>query len=200
MTPGISVLIGCSEMPRSNNFFKRVVDLCKTVGFVFESQVRKDGYSLLRYNYGPLGVQTKRNIQNEWWHEIVTSRDNIYVLELSTFDQPYQKGNDFDDYRRAKGVFTVNRDQLEKKIHDLVAKSSSSKNDHFPYVRVANSVLDDFLFDAGCFLRQDCNFTSLEHFNNLASSMKIPKDQVHFGIAQCGKFFKTCEKSNFSFR
>ena len=35
------------------------------------------------WNYGPLGVQLKRNIMNLWWRRFVDERDDIYGVDAA---------------------------------------------------------------------------------------------------------------------
>ncbi len=40
------------------------------------------------YDYGPLGVELKRNLREAWWHEMVTSREDIEGLESGILMHP----------------------------------------------------------------------------------------------------------------
>lgn len=44
------------------DLFGKILSLCKRRGFLIELQRGLEG----RYVYGPLGVELKRNIVNEW--------------------------------------------------------------------------------------------------------------------------------------
>jgi glycyl-tRNA synthetase len=65
----------------------RVVSLCKRRGFIFQSS---EIYGGLRscYDYGPLGVEFKRNLAAEWWRSMVYERDDIYGLDASIMMHP----------------------------------------------------------------------------------------------------------------
>ncbi len=66
---------------------QKIVSLCKRRGFVFQSS---EVYGGLRscYDYGPLGVELKRNIRDEWWRAMVHSREEIVGLEASIIMHP----------------------------------------------------------------------------------------------------------------
>lgn len=66
---------------------QELVALCKNRGFVFQSS---EIYGGLRssYDYGPLGVELKRNIMLEWWRNMVYSRENIVGLDASIIMHP----------------------------------------------------------------------------------------------------------------
>ncbi len=61
---------------------QKIVSLCKRRGFIFQSS---EIYGGLRsaYDYGPLGVELKRNLINEWWRNMVHSRENVVGLDAS---------------------------------------------------------------------------------------------------------------------
>jgi glycyl-tRNA synthetase len=59
-----------------------VVNLCKRRGVVFQSS---EIYGGLRsaWDWGPLGIELKRNLKNEWWRSMVHLRDDVVGLESS---------------------------------------------------------------------------------------------------------------------
>ncbi|MCU0494372.1 MAG: glycine--tRNA ligase, partial [Chloroflexaceae bacterium] len=61
---------------------EQVVSLCKRRGFVFPGS---DIYGGLQgtYDYGPLGVELKLNIQNDWWRTNVYERDDMEGLDAA---------------------------------------------------------------------------------------------------------------------
>jgi glycyl-tRNA synthetase len=52
----------------------RLVALCKRRGFIFQSSEIYGGINGF-WDYGPLGVELKRNIKDAWWHDMVTNPD-----------------------------------------------------------------------------------------------------------------------------
>ncbi|MGH2790467.1 MAG: glycine--tRNA ligase [Actinomycetota bacterium] len=64
-----------------------IVNLAKRRGLVFPSS---EIYGGLRsaWDWGPLGVELKRNVKNEWWKAMVHSRDDIVGLESSILMSP----------------------------------------------------------------------------------------------------------------
>lgn len=65
----------------------KIVSLCKRRGFVFQSSEIYGGLKSA-WDYGPLGVELKRNVANEWWRTMVTSRDDIVGLDASIIMHP----------------------------------------------------------------------------------------------------------------
>lgn len=59
-------------MPADTAFMEKLVALCKRRGFIFQSSEIYGGIGGF-WDYGPLGVELKRNIKNAWWHDHVTN-------------------------------------------------------------------------------------------------------------------------------
>ncbi len=58
---------------------EKIVSLCKRRGFLFQSSEIYGGLNGF-WDYGPLGVELKRNIKNAWWQDMVTGHDDMNVL------------------------------------------------------------------------------------------------------------------------
>src|SRR5205823_3326798 len=59
-----------------------IVSLCKRRGFIFQSSEIYGGLNGL-WDYGPLGVELKRNLKNYWWRVMVHERDDIVGMDGS---------------------------------------------------------------------------------------------------------------------
>ena len=64
-----------------------IVSLCKRRGFIFPSSEIYGGLGAA-YDYGPLGVELKRNITSRWWTSMVQANDNIVGLDASILMHP----------------------------------------------------------------------------------------------------------------
>jgi len=53
-------------------FMDKLTALCKRRGFIFQSSEIYGGIGGF-WDYGPLGVELKRNIKDAWWHDMVTN-------------------------------------------------------------------------------------------------------------------------------
>ena len=53
-----------------------IVSLCKRRGFAFQSSEIYGGLRGL-WDYGPLGVELKRNIKEAWWRDMITTHDEL---------------------------------------------------------------------------------------------------------------------------
>ena len=59
-----------------------IISLCKRRGFIYQGSDVYGGLSGT-WDYGPLGVQLKRNIMNLWWHRFVDERDDMYGVDAA---------------------------------------------------------------------------------------------------------------------
>ncbi len=63
-----------------NERMEKLVSLAKRRGFVFQSSEIYGGLGSV-WDYGPLGVELKRNIKDRWWRAMVHARDDIEGLD-----------------------------------------------------------------------------------------------------------------------
>ncbi len=66
---------------------EKLVSLCKRRGFIFPSSEIYGGLNGF-WDYGPLGVELKRNIKEAWWQDNVRSRDDMVGLDCSIIMNP----------------------------------------------------------------------------------------------------------------
>lgn len=59
-----------------------IISMCKRRGFIYQGSDVYGGLSGT-WDYGPLGVQLKRNIMNLWWRRFVDERDDMYGVDAS---------------------------------------------------------------------------------------------------------------------
>ena len=66
---------------------KKIISHSKEYGYIFPSSEIYDGLSAC-YDYGPFGVELKRNIKDYWWRSMVKSRLDVVGLDSSIFMHP----------------------------------------------------------------------------------------------------------------
>ena len=66
---------------------ENIISLCKRRGFIYQGSDVYGGLSGT-WDYGPLGVQLKRNIMNLWWRMFVDERDDIYGVDAAILMNP----------------------------------------------------------------------------------------------------------------
>ncbi len=55
---------------------EKLVSLCKRRGFIFQSSEIYGGLNGF-WDYGPLGVELKRNVKEAWWRDMVSGHDDL---------------------------------------------------------------------------------------------------------------------------
>ena len=66
---------------------EKIVSLCKRRGFIFQNSEIYGGLAST-WDYGPLGVELKRNVKLAWWRSIVYERDDIEGLDAAILMHP----------------------------------------------------------------------------------------------------------------
>lgn len=64
-----------------------IVSLAKRRGFLFPSSEIYGGLGAV-YDYGPLGVELKRNVRERWWRAMVYEHDNVVGLDAAILMHP----------------------------------------------------------------------------------------------------------------
>src|SRR5437763_13548220 len=74
-------------MPPTDNVMDKLVSLAKRRGFVFQSSEIYGGVGSV-WDYGPLGVELKKNIKERWWRSMVHEREDIEGLDAAILMHP----------------------------------------------------------------------------------------------------------------
>ena len=65
----------------------KIVSLSKSRGFIYPSSEIYGGLGAV-YDYGPMGVELRRNIRDQWWKAMTRKHGNIVGLDASIFMHP----------------------------------------------------------------------------------------------------------------
>jgi glycyl-tRNA synthetase len=189
----------------------KLVSLCKRRGFIFQSSEIYGGTGSV-WDYGPLGVELKRNIKERWWHAMVRTRDDIEGLDAAILMHPrtweasgHVAGfvDPLVDCKTCKGRFRAD------KLEDARCPQKPSKHpgEHdacqLTEARQFNLMFKTFmgaLEDTASvvYLRPETAQGIFVNFLNVQQSMR---QKVPFGIAQIGKAFRNeITPGNFIFR
>ena len=185
---------------------EKVVNLCKRRGFVFPSSEIYGGFAST-WDYGPLGIELKRNIREAWWRYMVTSRENVVGLESAILMHPrvweasgHVAGfsDPLVDCRVCKRRFRA--DHIPAKEDRQCPKGVECD---FTDVRQFNLMFKTFVGPvedeaAVAFLRPETAQGMFVNFLNVQQSGRL---KPPFGIAQIGKSFRNeITPGNFIFR
>ncbi|MBA4136921.1 MAG: glycine--tRNA ligase [Opitutus sp.] len=76
-----------SNAAETPNLMEALVSLAKRRGFIYQSSEIYGGLNGF-FDYGPLGVELKRNIRDCWWRDMVQRRDDVVGIETSIIMHP----------------------------------------------------------------------------------------------------------------
>ncbi len=181
---------------------EKIVSLCKRRGFIFPSSEIYGGLSSC-WDYGPMGVELKRNVKNAWWKAMVQERDDVVGIDTSIMMHP--------TVWKASGHIDSFTDPLaECKTCHLRWRASDVTDNKCPQCggaltepRMFNLMFKTFMGPVEeetntIYLRPETAQGIFVEFENvLATSRK----KLPFGIAQIGKSFRNeITPGNFIFR
>lgn len=184
---------------------QKIVSLCKRRGFIFPSSEIYGGIGGF-WDFGPLGVMMKRNIEKLWWQEIVEKNDNIYGLDSTIIHNPkvwQASGHTVsftDPLRECKECHRRFRaDKLAETRENKCPECGSQLTD----VKQFNLMFQTYIGPAKesankAYLRPETCQGIFINFKNVVDTVQ-PK--LPFGIAQIGKGFRNeITIGNFIFR
>jgi glycyl-tRNA synthetase len=186
---------------------EKIVSLCKRRGFIFQASEIYGGLNGV-WDYGPLGVELKRNLKDYWWRVMVRERDDVVgldgailthreVLKASghedTFSDPMV------DCRTCKA--RLRADQLPEKNGVKQCPNCGGKDltEPRPFNLMFSTQMGASADPASiAYLRPETAQSIFVQFKNIldTSRKKLP-----FGIAQIGKAFRNeINPRNYIFR
>ena len=169
----------------------KIISLCKRRGFLFQSSEIYGGLSST-WDYGPLGVELKRNVKDAWWKTMVWGRDDMVGLDSAIIMHP--------DVWRASGHVDAFSDPLVecKTCHQrwredqLEERKCPDCGGELTDTRLFNTMFKTSMgpveeSSSTVYLRPETAQGIFVNFNNVlnATRRKLP-----FGIAQIGKAFR----------
>ncbi len=186
---------------------EKIVSLCKRRGFIFQSSEIYGGLNGC-WDYGPLGVELKRNLKNYWWRVTVHERDDVVGMDGAilmnravwkasghedTFSDPMV------DCRSCKA--RLRADQLIEKKGAKQCPNCGGKDLTEP--RAFNLMFKTYVGatedeSSITYLRPETAQAIFVQFKNV---LEVSRKKLPFGIAQIGKAFRNeINPRNFTFR
>ena len=175
---------------------EKIVSLAKRRGFIFPSSEIYGGLSSC-YDYGPLGVELKRNIKDAWWRSMVQLREDIVGLDSSIIMHPKvweASGHiaGFNDplIECSKCGLRIREDKIEDEGRGKCPKDK--KGHEFGEPRMFNLMFKTHLGPIQkdeniVYLRPETAQGIFVNFLNVVDSTRV---KIPFGIAQQGKSFR----------
>jgi glycyl-tRNA synthetase len=72
---------------KTENNMEDIISLCKRRGFIYQGSEIYGGLAGT-WDYGPLGVAIKRNVENLWWKRFVLDRQDMYGIDAAILMNP----------------------------------------------------------------------------------------------------------------
>ena len=182
-----------------DNKMNKIVSLCKRKGYIFQSSEIYGGLDSC-YDYGPLGIELKRNVKEFWWKSMVQYRDDIVGLDAAILMHPriweasgHVEGfvDPLIDCKTCKGRFRA--DQLEstpcpqkpsKMVNECGGELTEVRQFNLMFKTHMGAVEEDA---SVVYLRPE---TAQGIYVNYTNVLQSSRQKVPFGIAQIGKAFR----------
>jgi glycyl-tRNA synthetase len=195
-----------------DNLMDKLVSLCKRRGFVFQSSEIYGGLGSV-WDYGPLGVELKKNIKERWWRSMVHEREDIEGLDAAILMHPkvweasgHVSGftDPLIDCKQCKNRFRADDPRLKGTPGQPDGQCPVCGNKGtLTAPRMFNLMFKTFMGPveeaaAVIYLRPE---TAQGIYVNYLNVLQSSRQKVPFGIAQVGKAFRNeITPGNFTFR
>ncbi len=192
-------------MAKNDVTLEKIVSLSKRRGFVFQSSEIYGGLSSA-WDYGPLGIELKNNIQKRWWKEMTQLHDNIVGIDASILMHPrvWEASGHVENFhdpmvdcKNCKARFRADHIDLAKACPNCGAKESFTEPRQFNLMFKTTMGPTD---EGGTtvYLRPETAQGIYVNYKNVLQSGRV---KIPFGIAQVGKAFRNeIVTKNFIFR
>ena len=215
-------------MNNKNFSMDKIVNVCKTQGFVFQGSEIYGGFANT-WDFGPVGVELKNNIKRAWWKRFVQEDPNTYGIDAAILMNPKvweasghvsSFGDPKMDCKKCKQRFradtlienfsngevaaeAMSNEELEQYIQDNHIVCPSCKGFDWTNIRKFNPMFKTTrgtLEDGAdvVYLRPE---TCQGEYTNYLNVQRTTRAKMPFAIAQIGKSFRNeITPGNFLFR
>ena len=184
----------------------KLVSLTKRRGFVFQSSEIYGGTGSV-WDYGPLGVELKRNLKDRWWSTMVHRRDDVEGLDAAILMHPkvWEASGHVENFTDALVECTSCHRRFRADLPEVSAGQcpTCGTRDAFTEPRLFNLMFKTFMgpvedSSATVYLRPE---TAQGIYVNFLNVQGAARQKIPFGIAQIGKAFRNeITPGNFIFR
>ena len=186
---------------------EKIVSLCKRRGFIFQSSEIYGGLSGC-WDYGPLGVELKRNVKNYWWRVIVHERDDVVGMDGAILTHPevlkasgHVEGfsDPMVDCRTCKARLRADQVIEKKGVQQCPNCGGKDLTEARPFNLMFQTQMGAAADESSiAYLRPETAQSIFVQFKNV---LDVSRKKLPFGIAQIGKAFRNeINPRNFTFR
>src|ERR1700719_3125065 len=195
------------NMTADNQRMEKIVSLCKRRGFIFQSSEIYGGLNGL-WDYGPLGVELKRNLKNYWWRVMVHERDDVVGMDGSILmNRGVWKASGHED-TFTDPMIDCRTCKARLRADQGIDKGKGKQCPHcggkdLTETRQFNLMFETYVGAAAdessiAYLRPETAQAIFVQFKNV---LDVSRKKLPFGIAQIGKAFRNeINPRNFTFR
>jgi glycyl-tRNA synthetase len=181
---------------------EKIVSLCKRRGFIFPSSEIYGGLASC-WDYGPMGVELKRNVKDAWWKAIVQDRDDVVGLDTSIMMHPgvWAASGHIDSF--TDPLVECKSCHLRWRVDTVEGRKCPKCGGELTEPRMFNLMFKTFMgpVEEGAsivYLRPE---TAQGIFVNFENVVTTSRKKLPLGIAQIGKSFRNeITPGNFIFR
>jgi len=181
---------------------ERIVSLCKRRGIIFPSSEIYGGLASC-WDYGPVGVELKRNVKNAWWKVMVQGREDVVGIDTSIMMHPgvWAASGHIDSF--TDPLMECKSCHLRWRADDIDNQKCPECGGELTDPRMFNLMFKTFMGPveenaSTVYLRPE---TAQGMFVNFQNVLSTSRKKLPFGIAQTGKSFRNeITPGNFIFR
>jgi len=188
------------------DILEKITALAKRRGFIYPGSEIYGGLAGT-WDYGPLGVELKRNIKNEYWRSIVQKRNDVVGVDaaimmhpkiwsasghLESFSDPLVECKKCHHRFRADHILPNAGKNLKPKTYNLKPNQCSDCGGELTEPKQFNLMVEAYLGiiegeKQKIYLRGEITQGVHVNFKNIIDSTRV---KIPFGIAQIGKAFR----------
>ena len=204
----------------NNLTMDKLVNHCKTVGFVFRGSDIYDGLANT-WDYGPVGVELKNNIKKAWWKRFVQESQNSFGVDAAILMNPRVWEASGHTTSFADPKMDCKECKSRERADNLIEEYAKKHNLEISVDAMSNEQMQDFINEKkiNCPKCGKHNWTPIRQFNlmfetsrgvieegqnkiylrpetaqgefvNFLNVQRTTRAKVPFGIAQIGKAFR----------
>ncbi|HVO24977.1 MAG TPA: glycine--tRNA ligase [Candidatus Margulisiibacteriota bacterium] len=189
---------------------EKVVNLAKRRGFAFQSSEIYGGLASC-WDYGPVGIELKRNVKDAWWRDMVLTRSDIVGIDCAILMHPrvweasgHVAGftDPLVDCKKCKERFRADK-LMDARCPEKPSQHPGECGGELTEARQFNLMFKTFMGPVEdtanvVFMRPE---TAQGIFVNFLNVLNASRHKIPFGIAQIGKSFRNeITPGNFLFR
>ena len=189
-------------MVQEIGLMEKIVSLCKRRGFIFQGSEIYGGLANT-WDYGPFGVELKRNIKDAWWKTNIRERMDMAGLDAAILMHPkvWEASGHIQNFSDSlvdckKCNIRLRVDQIQGKCPECGSQDLTEARTFNLMFKTHQGPIEDS--SSLAYLRPE---TAQGIFVNFLNIVDVSRKKLPFGVAQIGKSFRNeITPGNITFR